>query len=75
LTTPNEDEARMKELMCKKAQRVILVADGSKLHRRSFVQFADLQAVDLFITDATMDDATREAFEAAGVDIVQGVGT
>lgn len=74
LTTPNEDEARMKELMCKKAQRVILVADGSKLDRRSFVQFADLDAVDLFITDATLDEPTREAFEAASVDVVEGVG-
>lgn len=74
LTTPNEDEARMKQLMCEKAQRVVLVADASKFGRKSFVQFADLETVDLLITDAVLDGELLEAFETAGVDVVDEVG-
>ncbi|MFC4543309.1 HTH-type transcriptional regulator GlpR [Halosolutus amylolyticus] len=73
LTTPNEDEARMKSLMVEKSQRVVLVSDGSKLGRRSFVHFADLADIDVFVTDATLPDEQREPFEAAGVDVVDGV--
>ncbi|KTG30973.1 HTH-type transcriptional regulator GlpR [Haloferax profundi] len=73
LTTPNEDEARMKELMVEKAAKVVLVADSSKLDRRSFVQFATLEDIDLFITDGELDPATREEIESAGVEVVDGV--
>ncbi|ELZ98918.1 DeoR family transcriptional regulator [Haloferax mucosum ATCC BAA-1512] len=74
LTTPNEDEARMKELMVEKAEKVVLVADISKLGRRSFVQFASLADVDLFITDGTLDDDTREAIESASVVVADEAG-
>ena len=74
LTTPNEDEARMKQLMCQKAQRVVLVADATKFGRKSFVQFADIETVDLLVTDAVLDGELLEAFETAGVDVVDEVG-
>lgn len=73
LTTPNEDEARMKSLMVEKSQRVVLISDGSKLGRRSFVHFADLEAIDVFVTDVTLIDEQREPFEAAGINVVDGV--
>lgn len=73
LTTPNEDEARMKQLMCEKAQRVVLVADHTKLDRRSFVQFADIDQVDLFVTDRAVPADIEEAFEAADADVVDRV--
>jgi DeoR/GlpR family transcriptional regulator of sugar metabolism len=73
LTTPNEAEARIKELMVKRAERVVLVADETKLGDRSFVRFAALEDVDLLITDGTPTDEQREAFRAAGVSIIAGV--
>lgn len=73
LTTPTEGEARMKSLMVEKAQRVVLVSDGSKLGRRSFVRFAELADVDLFVTDATLTEEQREAFESENVEIADGV--
>jgi DeoR family fructose operon transcriptional repressor len=72
LTTPNEDEARMKELMTEKCSRVVLVADRSKLGNRSFVTFAHLDDVDTFITDSPLEGPELEPFEAAGVDVVVG---
>lgn len=74
LTTPNEDEARLKELMIGKAQRTVLVADGSKLGERSFIRFARLGDVDAFYTDVRIPSESREPFEAAGVELVDGLG-
>jgi DeoR family fructose operon transcriptional repressor len=66
LTTPNEDEARMKELMVERSNRVVLVSDTSKLSQQSFVQFAHLDDVDMFVTDAPVPDH-EERFEASNV--------
>ncbi|WP_227355076.1 HTH-type transcriptional regulator GlpR [Haladaptatus salinisoli] len=75
LTTPNEDEARVKSLMCERASWVVLVADGSKLGRRSFFRFAEFDDVDAYVTDGSLASEYRESFEAANVELVDGVGT
>ncbi|WP_232686688.1 HTH-type transcriptional regulator GlpR [Halobacterium zhouii] len=72
-TTPNEEEAQMKAKMVERAERVVLVADETKLGERSFVQFANLADLDLFVTDATLTGERREAFESAGVTIADEV--
>ncbi|GGL37395.1 DeoR family transcriptional regulator [Halarchaeum grantii] len=74
LTTPNEDEARMKELMVEKATRVVLVCDASKVGKRSFVQFADLEDVDHVVTDDPLPADLREAFESAGTRVTDDAG-
>lgn len=65
LTTPNEDEARMKELMVQKATRVVLVSDATKFGQRAFVQFASLGDVDRLVTDGPVPDDLAEALDAA----------
>ncbi|MFC7155802.1 HTH-type transcriptional regulator GlpR [Halomarina halobia] len=71
LSTPNEDEARMKELMVERSATVVLVADSSKVGERSFVQFADVGEVDAFVTDDGIDRAARESFESVGLRVVE----
>lgn len=73
LTTPNEDEARMKELMVEKATRVLLVCDASKIGTRSFVRFAELEDLDHVVTDAAVPERLAEALEAAGVRVTDRV--
>ncbi|PSP55490.1 DeoR family transcriptional regulator [Halobacteriales archaeon QS_1_67_19] len=72
LMTPNEDEARLKELMIQKSRRVVLLADGSKLDEQSFLRFAGFEDLDAFITDQTLSADQREPFEAADVDLIEG---
>ena len=67
LYTPNEDEARMKELMVERSERVVLLADSSKFGERSFVRFADLAGIDLFVTEANPPSELREALDSSGV--------
>jgi DeoR family transcriptional regulator, fructose operon transcriptional repressor len=69
LMTPNEDEARIKRRMVECASRVVLLADASKLGERSFMQFASLADVDLFITDRPLEGPVRQAFEEQDVSV------
>ncbi|MFC6731597.1 MULTISPECIES: HTH-type transcriptional regulator GlpR [unclassified Haladaptatus] len=71
LSTPNEDEALVKEVMIERAARVVLVADGSKVGKRSFIEFADLEGVDVFITDRSLTRAEQETFDAADVAVLE----
>lgn len=73
LSTPNEDEARMKELMVQKAARVVLVADGSKIGTRSLVKFADLEDVDRFVTEAGVPRDLADALSTADVEVTEGL--
>ena len=73
LTTPNEEEAHVKQLMIEQAERVVLVADGSKLGTQSFVKFASLEDVDAFVTDARLSEREREEFDRADVHVIKGV--
>ena len=49
LSVSNEDEARLKSLLCDGGRLVILVADGSKLERQSFREFADVGDIDMIL--------------------------
>lgn len=69
LLTPNESEARMKRLMAEAAENVVVLADGSKFGKRSFVQFASLSDVDLLVTDAQPKYGLEEALEDAEVSV------
>ena len=71
LMTPNEAEARLKSLMIEKSNRVVLVSDGSKLGEQSFISFAAVDDVDLFITDRTVPTAFQERFASADVEVVE----
>lgn len=72
LMTPNEDEARMKELMVERSTRVVLVADHTKLGEQSVVRFADLGDIDTFVTEQGPDETERKSLENADVTVLLG---
>ena len=51
LMTPNRMEAEMKETLISIADKVILLADSSKIGKRALFPFARLEHIDLLITD------------------------
>jgi DeoR family transcriptional regulator of aga operon len=50
VTNVNLPEAAMKTRMVKAAQRVVVIAGGSKLGKISMARFADVSDIDLLIT-------------------------
>ncbi|MBB3676732.1 DeoR/GlpR family DNA-binding transcription regulator [Modestobacter versicolor] len=71
LTTPDPTEAAVKAAMVKAARRVVLLADHSKVGHDHLARFADLDDVDLLITDSGLDERTAGELAAAGPRVVR----
>ena len=69
LTTYHEVEAATNRVMIGRAQRVIVVADGSKVGKLALARICDARAVDELITDPSADTAELARLEAAGVTV------
>ncbi len=67
IMTPNRMEAEVKSALVEIAQRVILVADSSKIGRRALVSFSEISKVDVLVTDESADPAFVEAVSELGV--------
>lgn len=70
LSTPDPDEAAVKSALVRSAQRVVLLADSSKMDREDFVGFASLDDVDILITDSGIDPTYSAALSARGIEVV-----
>lgn len=62
-------DAAIKRVLARQSSRVVLLADADKLERTSVVRIADLDIVDVLITDARADGEVLARLEAAGVDV------
>jgi DeoR family transcriptional regulator, aga operon transcriptional repressor len=65
----HEGEAGINALMIRQANRVIVVADSSKLGRRSFARICPPAAIDILVTDENAPEDMITSFKAAGVDV------
>ena len=69
-TTPDEAEASVKRAMVRAGQRVVVLADSSKLGREQLVRFASPDDVDVLVTDSDADPAAVAELERAGLEVV-----
>lgn len=70
LTYPSLSDIAVKRAMIGAAEQVCLVADSSKIGRRSFSALGGLDLVHLLVTDEGIRSEDRAAIEAAGVEVV-----
>ncbi len=70
VTTHDETEARTNHAMVTKAQRTIVVADGSKIGGAALAQMAETSSVTTLITDESADAEELAQLRAAGVSVV-----
>ncbi len=63
-------EASMMRAMIQRANKVAVLADGSKFDRRLFVQIADLGAADWFVTDREPPEELAQELARQGVTVV-----
>jgi DeoR family fructose operon transcriptional repressor len=69
-STPDEAEAATKRAMVGAAQRVIVLADSSKIGREHLVRFAGLDDVDVLVTDDDADPAVLAELETLGIEVL-----
>ena len=70
-STPDEAEASVKRAMARAGQRVVVLADSSKLGREHLVRFAGLEEVDVLVTDEEADPTVVADLEAQGVEVLK----
>ena len=69
-STPDEAEAATKRAMVRAAQRVIVLADSSKLGREHLMRFAAVEDVDVLVTDHGADPGVVAELETTGIEVL-----
>lgn len=69
-TTPDDAEAAVKRAMVRAGQRVVVLADSTKLDREHLVRFAAPEDVDVLVTDTQADPGVVAELEKAGIEVV-----
>lgn len=70
LTTTNAMEASLNKCMIKAAQKIIVLADSSKLNRKGFGKICPIEQVDILITDNAADQNTIKILEEKGIEVI-----
>ena len=70
ITTTEIREAALNKMMIAAAQKTIVLADSSKFGRRGFAKIADIDAVDVIITDAGISQKTIKKIEDLGIELI-----
>lgn len=70
LSTPNVEEAHLNRVMIAISKQVIVVADSTKFHKRSFAFIANINDIDVLVTDDGISEEDRKKLETAGVKVV-----
>jgi len=70
LSTPDHAEAATKAAMVASAQRVVVLADSSKIGQERTVRFANVADIDVLVTDVGAERSQVAAFRDAGVHVV-----
>lgn len=70
ITTTEMREASLNQKMIAAAQKTIVLADSSKFGRRGFAKIADIDAVDIIITDAGVSPKVVKRVEDRGIELI-----
>ncbi|MFI2300311.1 DeoR/GlpR family DNA-binding transcription regulator [Actinacidiphila glaucinigra] len=67
----HEGEASINRALARRAERVVVVADASKLGKRAFARICPVEEVDVLVTDGDAPASLVEPFSAAGVEVLR----
>jgi len=70
ITTTDMREATLNQKMIGAAQKTIVLADSSKFGRRGFAKIADIDSVDIIITDAGVSPKVVKKVEDLGIELI-----
>lgn len=70
ITTTDIREAELNKEMMHAAQKTIVLADSSKFRRRGFSKIANMDEIDLIITDSNISDKISQRIEEFGIELM-----
>jgi len=69
-STPDINQAEIKKIMMQIATKVIVLCDSSKIGINSFVQFAPVSEIDVFITDDKIGKEYLQELQKLGLEVI-----
>lgn len=66
----NEGEARVNQLMARRARRAVIIADSSKIGATSFATIGGSELFDTIVTDSGIKPADAAAFRDHGIEVI-----
>lgn len=70
ITTTDIREADLNKVMMRTAQKTIVLADSSKFRRRGFSKIANLDEVDIIVTDSKIPDKIAQRIDELGIELI-----
>ena len=70
ISTPNIEEAHLNRIMIEISRQIIVLADSSKVKRRSLAVICPLSKVDILVTDDGLSPDYRTRLEQLGVEVI-----
>lgn len=70
LSTPNIEEAHFNSTMIEMSNQVIVLADSSKIGKRSLAFICPLSKIDVLITDSGISNEQKTSLESVGIKLV-----
>ena len=70
ITTTDIREADLNKVMMRTAQKTIVLADSTKFRRRGFSKIANMEDIDLIITDSNIPDKISQRIEELGIELL-----
>ncbi len=70
LSTPNIEEAHFNSTMIEMSNQVIVLADSSKIGKRSLAFICPLSKIDVLITDSGISNEQKTSLESVGIKMV-----
>jgi DeoR/GlpR family transcriptional regulator of sugar metabolism len=70
ISTTDMREAELNQKMMKAAHKTIVLADSCKFGRRGFAKIADLEDIDLIITDSHVSPSIVKQIEELGIELI-----
>lgn len=70
ITTSNTMEAHLNSQMISKVQRTVVLTDSSKFDRQGFGKIADLNQIDVVITDTNIPLKYQQYFKKVGIQLI-----
>ncbi|MDL1913723.1 MAG: DeoR/GlpR transcriptional regulator [Bergeyella sp.] len=71
MSTSNAAEAQLNRLMMECSDKVVVLADSSKLNRKGFGKIASLEEIDFLVTDPLISEKDEKNLEDFGIQVIK----
>lgn len=70
ISTSNMEEAELNRLMIQQADCVVVLADSSKMEKKGFGKIAEIDEVDVIITDSEISESFKKKLQDRGLEVM-----